>query len=145
VWANARVRQCQDQTGCQGWGPTSSADLYRIEWTGNGFDFPNASTLSVPATGSITCVVPGPTCQLTIGPMTSNVYPPEQGRALGITPRISGSQVQVGNWSPDPRGNYVQYANSAVTSTCLWGTMSGRVYGTSGTYAETQLVVWGAF
>jgi hypothetical protein len=145
VWSAARKRNCQDQTGCQGWQPASSADLFRIQWvTGTGFTFVSPTTLSLPSTGTITCTVPGPSCTLTIAPMTSNVFPPEQGRPLGITPRIAGSQVQVGSWS-DHAGNYVQYTNSMVTSSCLWGTTSGRVYGASATYVETQLVVWGSF
>lgn len=145
VWASARKRNCQDQTGCQGWMAASSADLYRIQWNGSGFSFVNPTTLPVPGSGTITCTVPGPSCTLTIGPMTSNVYPPEQGRPLGITPRVAGGQVQVGNWSFDPKGNYLQYTSSVVTSSCLWGSMSGRIYGASGTYVETQLVVWGSF
>jgi hypothetical protein len=145
VWAAAQKRNCQDQTGCQAWQPASSVDLYKINWTGSGFTFINPTTLQVPATGTITCTVPGPSCTLSIAPMTSNVYPPEQGRPLGITPRIAGAQVQVGNWVQDPHGNYLQYSSSFVGATCLWGTMSGRVYGASGTYVETQLVVWGSY
>jgi hypothetical protein len=147
VWADARQRRCQNQTGCQAWEPATSADLYRIRWTtGSGFSFVDPTTLNVPASGgTITCTVPGPSCHLTIGPMTSNVFPPEQGRPLGITPRVQGSQVQVGNWSFDPRGNYLQYTSSIVTKSCLWGTMSGRVYGQSATYVETELVVWGTY
>lgn len=101
--------------------------------------------MKIPASGSITCTVPGPECTLTVGPMTSNVYPPEQGRPLGITPRVNGGQVQVGDWSSNPSGTYLQYTSSIVTSSCLWGSFNGRVYGGSGTYVETQLVVWGAF
>ena len=145
VWVDAQQRQCQDQTGCQGWQPASSFDLYRIAYTGSGFTFTNPTTIPVPSSGTITCTVPGPSCTLTIGAMTSNVYPAEQGRPLGITPRIAGAQVQVGNWSFDTRGNYLQYTSSTVTTTCLWGSMSGRVYGASGTYVETQMVVWGSF
>lgn len=145
VWVDARQRQCQDQTGCQGWTASSVVDLYRIAWSGNGFTFPAASTVAVPSSGTITCTVPGPSCKLTVGAMTSNVYPPEQGRPLGITPRVAGSQVQVGNWSPSPQGNYIQYTSSVVAPSCLWGSMSGRVYGASGTYVETQMIVWGAF
>jgi hypothetical protein len=145
VWAAARKRSCQDQTGCQGWQPASSVDLYLISWNGAGFDFINPTTLNVPATGSISCQVPGPQCTLTLSSMTSNVYPPEQGRPLGITPRVNGSQVQVGSWSFDPAGNYLQYTSSIVTQTCLWGSMSGREYGANQTYVETELLVWGSF
>jgi len=145
VWVDARTRNCQDQTGCQAWQTGTSADLYRISWTGNGFAFIDPTTLGVPSDGTITCTVPGPSCTLTIGPMTSNVYPPEQGSPLGITPRVNGAQVQVGNWSANPQGNYLQYDSSVVTSTCLWGTMYGRTYSTGGVYVETQLVVWGSY
>jgi hypothetical protein len=145
VWADARSRQCQDQTGCQPWQAASSVDLYRINYTGSGFTFVDPTTLSVPATGTITCTVPGPECTLTLGPMTSNVYPAEQGRPLGITPAVGGAQVQVGSWSSNPRGTYLQYTSSIVAKSCLWGSMSGRVYGASGTYVETELVVWGSY
>jgi hypothetical protein len=32
-----------------------------------------------------------------------------------------------------------------VATTCLWGSMSGRVYGANQTYVETELLVWGSF
>lgn len=143
---DARQRACQDQTGCQAWTTATSVPLYDVDWNGNGFDFPSAATVDVPAHGTITCTVPGPSCTASIGVVTSGVYPPSQGSFLwSVSPDVNGSQAQVGNWSSDPSGDYVTWGQTTTTATCLWGIEDGRVYSTGGQYTEYQMVIFASY
>jgi hypothetical protein len=148
VAIDARKRACQDQTGCQGWVTTATVPFYQINWTGSGFTFINGVDFAVPATGQARCTVPGPNCSVTIGTLTSNVYPADTSNPSylwGVTPYLAGSGVQVGSWSFDPRGNYIPWGATTTTNTCLWGTENGRVYGQSATYTEYQIVVYATY
>lgn len=146
VTLDAQQRACQDQTGCQGWTSTTTVPLYDIHWTGSGFDFISGADIAVPATGTATCTVPGPNCTVTIGAVTSGVYPPSQGSFLwSVSPSLSGTQAQVGNWSSDPSGDYITWGTTTTTATCLFGTENGRVYGSNGTYTEYQMVIFGSY
>jgi len=148
VVLDARQRQCQDQTGCNPWTSVASVPLYRINWTGNGFTFINGTDIAVPATGSATCTVPGPNCSVAINSVTSTIFPKDSSNPAflwGVSPRISGAQVQVGNWSFDPHGNYLTWGGVTTTNTCLFGSENGRAYGASGTYVEYQMVIYGQY
>jgi hypothetical protein len=150
VTLDARKRACQDQTGCQPYVATSSVPLHKITWTGSGFTFPLGADVAVPQHGVATCVVPGPRCSLTIDVVTTVVWPHEGSNTnflWGVSPRIAGAQVQVGNWSPNPSGTYLNWGSGTVTTTnsCLFGTLSGRVYSTGGQYTEYQMVIWGQY
>lgn len=143
----ARQRNCQDQTGCQGWTPSTTLPLYAIQWNGNGFDFNGPTDITVPASGTAVCTVPGPNCTATVGPFTALVYSSTQQQvtAWGVSPDVNGAQAQVGNWSPDPSGDYLEWGQVTTTASCLWGTEDGRVYGASGTYVEYQLVLYATY
>jgi hypothetical protein len=150
VTLDARSRACQDQTGCAPYVAVSSVPLHRINWTGSGFTFPLMNDVAVPQHGVATCVVPGPRCSLVIDIVTSVVWPNEGSNTnfmWGVSPRIAGTQVQVGNWSPNPSGSYLNWGSGSVTTTntCLFGTMSGRVYSTGGQYTEYQMVIFGQY
>ncbi len=148
VTIDARKRQCQDQTGCLGWTAATTVPLFRINWTGNGFTFINETDVAVPQVGTTTCTVPGPSCSLAAGPVGTNIYPHDVSNPSflwGVSPRISGSQVQVGSWSPNPSGSYLEWGQVTTTNTCLFGTTSGRIYGTSGQYTEYQMVIYGLY
>lgn len=150
VTLDARKRACQDQTGCAAWAPVTSVPLYRINWTGSGFTFINPTDVAVPQHGVATCVVPGPRCSLAIDVVTSVVWPHEGSNTSfmwGVSPRIAGAQVQVGSWSPNPSGSYLNWGNGTVTTTntCLFGTLSGRLYSSGGQYTEYQMVIFGAY
>ena len=146
VTLDAQQRQCQDQTGCQGWTPTTTLPLYDIQWTGDGFDFVNPTSITVPASGTATCTVPGPNCTVTVGPVTSSVYPPYSSDFnWAVSPSVGGEQAQVGNWSSDPSGDYVEWGPTTTTATCLFGTENGRIYGASGTYTEYEMVIYGQY
>jgi hypothetical protein len=147
VTLDARQRQCQDQTGCQGWTASTTLPLYAIVWNGSGFNFTGPTNIAVPATGTAVCTVPGPTCTATVGPLTALVYSTttQQITPWGVSPDVNGSQAQVGNWSQDPSGNYVEYGGATTASSCLFGTENGRVYGTSGLYTEYQMVLYAQF
>lgn len=148
VWIDARMRNCQDQTGCQGWMPSPVAPMFKINWTGTGFTFINRNDVPVPQSGVATCTVPGPNCSLTIGPVTSTIYPHDTSNPSflwGVSPRIAGAQVQVGSWSTSPSGNYITWGQVTTTNSCLWGTQSGRIYGSAGQYTEFQMVIYGQY
>jgi len=146
VTLDAQQRQCQDQTGCQGWTPSTSLPLYDIQWTGNGFAFDNPTDVTVPASGTATCTVPGPQCTVTVGPVTSSIYPPyDSNFNWTVSPSLNGTQAQVGDWSPDPSGDYLEWGPTTTTSSCLFGTENGRIYGASGTYTEYEMVIYGQY
>jgi hypothetical protein len=147
VTLDARQRQCQDQTGCQGWMATSTLPLYAIQWNGSGFNFNGPTNIAVPATGSAVCTVPGPTCNATVGMLTALVYSTtaQQITPWGVSPSVGGSQAQVGNWSSDPSGNYIEYGGATTASSCLFGTENGRVYSSNGLYTEYQMVLYAQF
>jgi hypothetical protein len=146
VTLDARQRQCQDQTGCQGWTPATSVPLYDIQWTGNGFAFVSPTDVTVPASGTATCTVPGPQCTVTVGPVTSGIYPPYDSSFMwAVSPSLNGQQAQVGDWSSDPSGDYIEFGATTTTSSCLFGTENGRIYGASGTYTEYQMVIYGQY
>ena len=147
VTLDAQQRNCQDQTGCEGWTPTTTLPLYAIQWNGNGFNFNGPTNITVPATGTATCTVPGPSCTATVGPFSALVYSstPQQVTSWGVSPRVNGQQAQVGSWSPDPSGEYLEWGGVTTTASCLFGTENGRVYGASGTYVEYQLVLYATY
>ncbi len=146
VTLDAQQRQCQDQTGCQGWTPTTTLPLYDIQWTGNGFAFDNPTSVTVPASGTAACTVPGPVCTVTVGPVSSGVYPPYSGDFnWSVSPSVNGEQAQVGDWSSDPSGDYIEWGATTTTSTCLFGTENGRIYGANSTYTEYQMVIYGQY
>jgi hypothetical protein len=147
VTLDARQRQCQDMTGCQAWTPATTLPLYGIQWNGAGFNFPGPTDITVPATGTAVCTVPGPNCTATVGPLTALVYSstPQQITSWGVSPDVNGSQAQVGSWSPDPSGDYIEYGGATTAETCLFGTENGRVYGSAGLYTEYQMVLYAQF
>jgi hypothetical protein len=148
VTIDARKRQCQDQTGCLAYVATPTVPLFNIHWTGSGFTFINEADVAVPQTGTATCTVPGPSCSITVGPVTTTIYPHDTANPSflwGVSPRINGAQVQVGSWSSNPSGSYLTWGQVTTTNTCLFGTTSGRVYGASGQYTEYQLVIYGQY
>jgi hypothetical protein len=148
VTIDARKRQCQDQTGCLPWAATSSVPLFLIHWTGSGFTFINENDVAVPQTGTATCTVPGPNCSIAVGAVTTTIYPHDSANPSflwGVSPRINGMQVQVGSWSSNPSGTYLEWGQVTTTNTCLFGTTSGRVYSTSGQYIEYQMVIYGQY
>jgi hypothetical protein len=147
VTLDARQRNCQDQTGCQAWTPSTTLPLYAIQWNGNGFNFNGPTNITVPATGTATCTVPGPSCTATVGPFSALVYSstPQQVTSWGVSPSVNGQQAQVGSWSPDPSGDYLEWGSVTTTASCLFGTENGRVYGAGGTYVEYQLVLYATY
>jgi len=147
VTLDAQQRNCQDQTGCQGWTATTTLPLYAIQWNGNGFNFNGPTNINVPATGTATCTVPGPSCTATVGPFSALVYSstPQQVTSWGVSPSVNGQQAQVGSWSPDPSGDYLEWGGVTTTASCLFGTENGRVYAGSGTYVEYQLVLYATY
>ena len=46
---------------------------------------------------------------------------------------------------PNPSGSYLTWGQVTTTNTCLFGTTSGRIYGTSGQYTEYQMVIYGQY
>jgi hypothetical protein len=129
-------------------GKGATVPLYVINWTGSGFSFINPTTVTVPTAGTATCTVPGPQCSVSVGPVTSGVWPADTANPSflwGVSPRINGSQVQAGSWSSDPSGNYITWGDVTTTNSCLFGTENGRVYGASGTYVEYQVVIYGQY
>jgi hypothetical protein len=126
----------------------TSVPLYAIRWTGSGFSFDTEHDIAVPSTGVATCSVPGPVCSVAVDVVTTSLYPADSANPSylwGVSPRIDGGQVQVGDWSDDPRGNYVAWGETTTTNSCLFGTEHGRIYGASGTYTEYQLVIYGQY
>jgi hypothetical protein len=70
---------------------------------------------------------------------------PQQVTSWGVSPSVNGQQAQVGSWSPDPSGDYLEWGSVTTTASCLFGTENGRVYGAGGTYVEYQLVLYATY
>ncbi len=107
----------------------------------------DTAAIAVPATGTASCTVPGPGCGITVGSLTSSILADTTNPQLpwGEGPNINGHQFQVGNWSSDPRGNFLMWNTGVTSNTCLFGSENGRIYGQNGQYTEYELAISGQF
>ncbi len=144
----ARAWDCQEQTGCRPPQEVTSVPIHRIVGSASsGYRFPLEVEIEVPQQAIATCTVPGPRCSVRFGALKTVLWP-HDGRYTdwpwGVTPQIDGWWVQPGDWTHRP-DRYRAWQRVTTTASCLFGSVTGRVYGDNGTYREYQLVIYGRY
>ena len=147
----ARKRACHDQTGCAAWQPSSETPFGTITWSANtGYTFPPLRSVAMPQAAKATLVAGASslTLRLTVDAEPTILLASTVNASGNNAPdfqlnpfRLDGQNAQPGTWSSGS-GSYVWFHQDKVTTSCIFATASGRVYGPSsnGSYTEHQVV-----
>ena len=145
VTLEGRKRECQDQTGCLGWQPTTSLPFNVLTYSSYYGTWTPSSTsrsITTPSTGKAILNATSNTISIALG---LDDYP---GLSLSSSssfsnnpswsfdmPTLDGSNIQVGSWAAN-QYSHGSFSQKKVTNHCLQALSTGRVYSENGKYTE---------